>query len=134
MSAKRRTFLTGVTLRSIEPGGTLEKASGDLDLYNQEQSDFKAEMQSTDSNLAVQVSRFSHGLDRWFGQGIHHPPYFPWRIAIILSKERQVDRERDFLSSYCDHFGDRKGSRDEMIAARAIKKGAFDPLNKRRVT
>jgi len=129
-SRRRREFLEAATRKMIDDGLAYGEASGDLALYNQTEESFRAEIRNSDNDLPEQVVRFNHGLDRWFEYGECHPPYFPWRIAVILSKRKQVERERAFLASYCRHFWDRRGRRDEMIVARAEQKGAFDRFNR----
>ena len=126
---RRQIFLRAATIRLFEHSETYGQATGDLAIYNQSEETYRAEIRDTDSDLNVQIARFNFGLDRWFEYGECHPPYFPWRIAIILSKRRELAREKCFLASYCRHFGDRKGNRDEMIVARAKKKGAFKSFN-----
>ena len=122
---RHHPFIRAAINRMIEHGGSLGQASGNLAIYNQSEEAFKVEIRKTDNDLNGQIARFNFGLDRWFEYGESHPPYFPWRIAIILSKRREVDREKRFLASYCRHFWDRKGNTDEKIVARAEKKGAF---------
>ena len=104
-------------------------ASGDLPIYSLNQNDFFDNIRATGNEFLVQVERFNFGLDRWFELGETHPPHFPWRIIIILSKRGEIELEIRFLSAYCKHFHDgaRRGSRtDERIVERAIKKGAWD--------
>lgn len=50
-------------------------------------------------------------------------PYYAWRIAIILSKEKQKDKEAEFLQAWCRHFKFCAGTRYQQITARAVKKG-----------
>lgn len=105
------------------------EASGDLPIYSLNQDNFFANIRATNDDIIMQIERFNFGLDRWFKLGETHPPYFPWRIIIILSKRREFEIEIRFLSAYCKHFydGARRGSRtDERIVERAIKKGAWD--------
>jgi hypothetical protein len=125
LDERRHAFLRAATLRMIERGETSGKATGDLAIYNQTEESFRAELRNTDNDLGEQIARFNVGLDRWFEFGETHPPYFPWRVAIILSKSGEKEKEREFLAAYCRHFSDRRGNRDEMIVARAEKRGAF---------
>lgn len=109
-------------------GKTYNEATGGMEIYNQPQADFKAEIRATDNDLRAQIDRFNVGLDRWFGMGETHPPYFPHRIAIILSKRNELERERRFLAAYCRQFARPTGYNDKVIL-RAEKKGAFDRSN-----
>lgn len=126
----RRSWLITAAARMFKTGETIGKASGDLEIFNQSETDFRAEIQRTDNDLGIQIERFNHGLDRWFEYAYHHPPYYPWRIAVILSKRKERDREMRFLAAYCRHFWSMKGARYEMILARAEKKGAFDRFSR----
>jgi hypothetical protein len=115
--------------RVLIEGQSLGEASDNLPIYSLNESDFFAHLRETDDDLLEQISRFQFGLDQWFKFGEPHPPYFPWRIIIILSKRGEKDRENLFMASYCRHFHDRarRGSRtDEKIVERAIKKKAWD--------
>jgi hypothetical protein len=122
---RRQNFLREAMVRMIENGETYGQASGDLAIYNQPEEFFREEIRNTDNDLNEQISRFNFGLDRWFEYGECHPPYFPWRIAVILSKRKDTEREQLFLAAYCRHFWNRKGTRDEAIVARAEKRGVF---------
>ena len=50
-------------------------------------------------------------------------PYYPWRIAVILSKRKMKDRERDFLTGWCRHFALGIGRRYGALVKRAEKLG-----------
>lgn len=126
LDAKRRELMNDWIGGMLDEGLTYNQASGGPEIYNQPEADFKDELKRTDSNLRVQIDRFDAALDRWFETGEGHPPYWPWRIAVILSKRKELEREKRFLAAYCRHFWNRKGRRDEMILERAEKKGAFD--------
>jgi len=67
---------------------------------------------------------FNAFLDSWFQHGEYHPPYYPWRIAVILSKQKLKAKEKEFLVAYCRHFRGRIGNTDEKIDVRAKKLGA----------
>ena len=126
---KHTGFNERVISRVFEEGMSWGRASGDLQIYDLCESEFFAHLRATDNDLLEQISRFQFGLDRWFEFGESHPPYFPWRIIIILSKRGESEKEKAFLSVYCRHFHDRarRGSRrDEVIVQRAIKKKAWD--------
>ena len=107
-------------------GKTHGEASGAHPILLQDQPDFEAQLQSIKQSLINQVQIFTHGVDAWFSKGDHPPPYYPLRIAVILRKNNEIDREKRFLAAYCKHFATRRGSRgDERIMERAIKLGAY---------
>ncbi len=120
-----KKFANSVTHRMINEGVTRGVAAVDHQMYNQSEEGFKAHLKTTDNDLNEQISIFNFGLDRWFEHGETHPPYFPWRIAIILSKRKELEKEKRFLAAYCGHFKYRVGKRDQEITNRAIKKGAI---------
>ena len=117
-------FMSKITTTMLSTGETYGKASGGLSILNQSEENFRKELQSIDNDIERQISIFQESLDRWFNHGETHPPYYPWRIAVILSKLGKKGKEREFLAAYCRHFLNRKGDRDEKIVARAKKLGA----------
>lgn len=125
----RLRFVESRTIRVFEKGESWGTASDDLPIYTLPQNEFFSLLRMTDNNIQVQIERFNFGLDRWFTLGESHPPYFPWRIIMILSKCGERDLEMRFLHAYCTHFfdGARNGSKkDQLIVERAIGKGAWD--------
>lgn len=116
--------------RMFDEGITWGEAMGVHPILNQSEEAFRAELQSIVQNLDAQIDIFSHGLDEYFRTGDHPPPYYPLRIAIILRKQGQSDRESRFLSAYFKHFALKRGSRtDEKLVERATKLGVFAPLD-----
>ena len=79
-----------------------------------------------DNDLAKQVEIVSEGLDGWERTGMTPAPYYSYRIAVILSKKKEVEREKDFLTAWCRHFSEVGiGQRYADLVERARKKGAF---------
>ena len=118
-------FMEKAIKRMIDEGLKLGEASNNHEMYNQSTQDFKAHLKNTDNDLMEQISIFNFGLDRWFEYGETHPPYFPWRIAVILSKRKEFEKEKRFLAAYCRHFKFSVGTTDRKITERAFKKGAI---------
>ena len=115
--------------RMFDLGITWGEAMGAHPILNQSEDSFRTELQSINQNLDAQINIFGHGLDEYFRTGDHPPPYYPMRIAIILRKQKQYERERLFLAAYCKHFGTKRGSRtDEKILERAAMLGAYAPF------
>ena len=53
-------------------------------------------------------------------------PYYSHRIVVILSKQKEVEREKAFLAAWCKHFSEVGiGRRYADLVERARKKGAF---------
>ena len=118
------SFMSNVTAKMLSTGETYGTASGGLSMLNQSEQDFRKELRSIDNDIEHQISIFQKSLDQWFNHGEAHPPYYPWRIAIILSKLGKKGKEKEFLAAYCKHFLNQKGNCDEKIVARAKKLGA----------
>ena len=79
-----------------------------------------------DNDLAMQVEIVSEGLDGWERSGMTPAPYYSYRIAVILSKQKEVEREKAFLAAWCRHFSEVGiGKRYADLVERARKKGAF---------
>ncbi|QXT41137.1 hypothetical protein [Gymnodinialimonas ceratoperidinii] len=79
-----------------------------------------------DNDLAKQVEIVNEGLDGWERSGMTPAPYYSYRIAVILSKQKEVEREKDFLAAWCRHFSEVGiGQRYADLVERARKKGAF---------
>lgn len=107
-------------------GQTYGQATGGLSVLNQPSEEaFRAELKATDNDLGRQISIVNEALDGWFDQGEIPAPYYAWRVAVILGKAKRKAEEAAFLAAWCKHFGTTKGNRYEMIAARAVKLGAY---------
>jgi hypothetical protein len=79
-----------------------------------------------DNDLAKQVVIVSEGLDGWERSGMTPAPYYSNRIAVILSKQKEVEREKAFLAAWCRHFSEVGiGQRYADLVERARKKGAI---------
>lgn len=110
----------------FDEGITWGEAMGAHPILNQGEDFFKAELQSKKQNLDAQIDIFNHGLGEYFRTGDYPPPYYPMRIAIILRKHKQPERERRFLSAYCKHFAPTARSRiDNKFVERARKVGVI---------
>ncbi|MEM9578757.1 MAG: hypothetical protein AAF999_17310 [Pseudomonadota bacterium] len=79
-----------------------------------------------DNDLAKQVEIVSEGLDGWERSGMTPAPLYSYRIAVILSKPKEVECEKAFLAAWCRHFSEvRIGQRYADLVKRARKKGAI---------
>ena len=106
-----------------ELGDFMKAERPDLSILNQPEAEFRAELRSIDNDLSRQIEIVHEGLDHWFATGLIVPPYYAWRIAIILSKAKREDEERAFLAAWCRHFGRVVGGRFAKLAERARKRG-----------
>ena len=115
----RRAFAQA--FKTWKPGQTYGEAMGGLAILNQDEESFRSELKSVDHDLSRQISIVNEALDSWFGKGETPPPYYAWRIAVILGKAKRKSEEARFLNAWCRHFGDWKGGRYEALANRAHK-------------
>lgn len=127
-SVKSEKLYNAYTRRAVSgmliTGNSYGVASGGLSILNQNEGEFRAELRDKSNNLNAQVSIFDEALDLWFNNGESHPPYYPWRIAVILSKNKLKKKEEEFLRAYSRHFKNRRGgARDAKIKERAAKFG-----------
>ena len=83
----------------------------------------EAFMRAADNDLGKQVQIVDDAFDAWFERGYSVAPYYPHRIAIILSKGKRKDLEKRFLASWCRHFPIGNGAKYETLAKRARKLG-----------
>lgn len=110
--------------RMFDEGIKWGEASGAHPIFNQDENAFRAELKSIMQNLNAQIEIFNYELENYFKTGDHPPPYYPMRIAIILRKHKDSEREKRFLSAYCKHFACPKGSRTDIeLVERARKLG-----------
>lgn len=127
LQEKQKDSSDGLFERMIRTGETFGQASGAPDFYNHGQSAFFAYLRKTDNDLIAQAGMVSDFFRRYRERGEIPPPYFSWRIAVILSKAKRKDLEKQFLASWCRHFGDFEGTRYRALAERYAKlnSGAF---------
>ena len=110
--------------RILDEGLTWGEAMGAHRILNQPQSSFEIELRAIKDDLSAQIEIFEHDLHKWFTQGEFPPPHYPMRIAIILRKQKQHDREKRFLAAYLMNFRTKRGcATDEKIVDRARKMG-----------
>jgi hypothetical protein len=119
-SRKRRDRM----LETSVPSG---QASDAPSFLNFPKADFRSHLQSIDNDLYAQVEIVDDSCRAFFRTGEVPAPYYPWRVAVILSKRKMKGRERDFLEGWCRHFSDGNGVRYEDLVKRAEKLGINVP-------
>ena len=96
------------------------------DIYRQDESSFRSSLKETNQDLAWQCDKVSGDFHKYLETGEMPPPYFPMRIAIILRKAKEHEREKRFLQAWCRHFGGVSadaGVKYPKLAERARKLG-----------
>jgi len=127
-AAKRsKKFYAAMSARMFDEGVSSGVAAGVPSHLTGSEEHFRAEMARMDNLLGEQVRIFQEGLDQWFTHGERFPPYYPYRIAVILRKAKRPDLEADFLRGYVRHFGHWRhgGARYAQIVERAMKVGVY---------
>lgn len=109
--------------RMLETGEAYGQASDAPDFLSLPESDFRAYLQSIDNDLSAQLDIVDAACRSYFKNGEVPAPYYPWRIAVILSKRKMKDRERDFLEAWCRHFAFGIGVKYGELVKRAEKLG-----------
>ncbi|THK37386.1 hypothetical protein EHS39_14265 [Ensifer sp. MPMI2T] len=114
--------------RMLETGETYGQASGAPAFLSMPEADFRAHLRSIDNDLAVQLEIVDKACRSYFDTGEIPAPYYPWRIAVILSKLKMKEREREFLACWCRHFAHGIGARYGELVKRAERLGVeVDP-------
>ena len=96
-------FRYKISERMLE-GQSYRKASEIPDYFNQDEDSFRKQMKDVSQELQWQCKTVSEAFDAYQTRGILPAPYYPMRIAILLRKAKDHDRERIFLAAHCRHF------------------------------
>lgn len=83
------------------------------------EAEFRAHLKATDNNLAEQSRIVAEGVRHYFENGENPAPYYAWRVAIILRKEKLYALEADFLEAFSEKFPATIGGKYKDIAERA---------------
>ena len=96
-------FRYKISERMLE-GQSYMKASEIPDYFNQDEDSFRKHMKDVSQELQWQCKTVSEAFDAYQTRGVLPAPYYPMRIAILLRKAKDHDRERIFLAAHCRHF------------------------------
>lgn len=91
--------------KMVDEGVNYRVASGTPEFYNQDGQSFREYIKNTDQDIDWQCESVRNGFSRYLQIGETPPPYFPMRIAILLRKAKEKEREKSFLTAWCRHFG-----------------------------
>lgn len=111
----------------LETGDTRGQASEGPAFLSLQENAFRDHLRSIDNDLTAQVEIVDKACRAFFETGQLPAPYYAWRIAIILSKAKLKGREKEFLTAWCRHFAEGRGSRYGEIVERARKLGVNIP-------
>ena len=108
--------------RMFDEGVTYNQASGGPDFLNQpDEKTFRAVIRNTDQDLSWQCDTVSEAFERYLKTGEIPAPYYPMRIAILLRKAKEAEREHDFLGAWCRHFQTGPGAKYAQLVERKAK-------------
>lgn len=89
--------------------------------YSPDLKVFKAGVKSIDNNLRAQLRIVAEGVEHYFQNGEYPPPYYAWRIAVILRKSKLLALELEFLEAFNAKFFDGVGQRYGQIGERIAR-------------
>lgn len=83
--------------------------------------DAQTYIQQSKNSLLDQVAITDEALDRWFSLAETAPPFYPWRIAVLLRRAGEAEMEKAFLAGYLRQFDHHPpcGARDITLRQRA---------------
>lgn len=113
------------TAKMLDGGITYGQASGAPEFLNQDEESFRAFMKEADQNLAWQCDTVSKAFNRYLKIGEIPAPHYPMRVAVLLSRAKDFDREKQFLAAWCMHFPSGNGVTYAALVERAKKVGAI---------
>ena len=117
--------------KMFDEGETFHEAAGTPDRFNQSEQEFRALIRDTDQDLDWQCSTVWKDFVRYRRTGETPPPYHPMRVAILLRKTGETEREKAFLAAWCRHFPESSGGKFTKLVVRAEKTGAIPPKRDR---
>ena len=131
MDGKKRTrlakkFTRAAITKALDEGITYGQASGGPSFLNQDEDSFRSFIKEVDQNLDWQCDTVAAAFDRFLETGEVPAPHYPMRIAVLLRKAKDIDRERRFLAAWCKHFESGNGTTFNKLLERAKKVGALE--------
>ncbi|GEC56672.1 hypothetical protein ABIF38_008848 [Bradyrhizobium japonicum] len=117
MSANQRAVIE----RMLASGESCNQASSGPAFLSLSEGEFGHHLKAIDNNLGEQTAIVADAFSKYLKMGEVPAPYYPWRIAIILRREKRFDLEKLFLAAWCGHFSDGNGVRCAQLADRLRK-------------
>ena len=94
-------------------------------MYDQDRASFDRMIREMDNDLDWQCQTVSDAFSQFQRNGQPPAPYFAMRIAILLRKQGDTAKEKEFLAAWCRHFRHEKhGVKYLKLVSRAKKLGA----------
>jgi hypothetical protein len=120
-----RRAMRNSTAKMLDGGLTFGRAFGAPEFMNQDEEAFRDFIKAADQDLAWQCSTVSDAFQRYLETGEKPAPHYPMRVAVLLSKAKDFDREKEFLAAWCMHFPSGNGATYAALVERAKKVGAI---------
>lgn len=117
-------FTRAAVAKALSEGLTYGQASGAPEFLNQDEDSFRAFIKKVDQDIEWQCDTVAAAFDRYRKTGEVPAPHYPMRIAVLLRKAKEFDRERRFLAAWCRHFPSGNGATYGALLERAKKAGA----------
>jgi len=121
-----REFSKNAISRMLNDQQSFGEASEASEFLNQDEDSFRKFMKTADQDLQWQCETVATSFRRYRKTGEVPAPHYPMRIAILLNKAKDFDRERKFLAAWCKHFPVGNGRTYAALVKRAEKTGALN--------
>jgi hypothetical protein len=110
-----------VVERMLATGETWNQASSGPAFLSLNEGEFRNYLKAIDNDLGEQTAIVASAFARYLKMGEVPAPYYRWRIAIILRREKKLELEKRFLAAWCQHFSDGIGARYGQLVDRFRK-------------
>jgi hypothetical protein len=100
-----------VVARVLETGETWNQASGGPSFLSLDEQSFRSYLNDRADDLGQHVAILSDAFVRHLDIGEPIPPYYAWRVAVILRRAKFRKEESRFLSAWCLHYPNGDGGR-----------------------
>lgn len=111
--------------KMVGDGLNFGEASGEPGFFNQDEASFREFMKKVDQDLGWQCDTVADSFRRFRARGLVPAPHYPMRIAILLRKAKEHEREKRFLRAWCRHFPTGNGVKYGKLVERARKLGVI---------
>jgi len=95
----------------LQTGETWARASGAPSFLSLDENSFRSFLRQTDNDLGHPVKTLLKFFKRLYEFGEPVPPYYTWRVAVILRRARLPDEEKRFLAAWCRHYSEGRGGK-----------------------
>jgi hypothetical protein len=96
--SRYRRAIRNSTGKMLDGGATYCQASRAPEFLTQDEETFRTFMKEADQDLAWQCNTVSDAFQRYLEIGETPAPHYPMRVAVLLSKAKDFNREREFLA------------------------------------